>query len=235
MFLGIRKKYWGFLAATLALAGLMAFMHLSPVFALRRTTISGPLSDRIATGEAAAPGDGVNLFRFDKTELAGQLLAQANVEKVTLTLDMPHDLHAKINGFQPVALVMADRLSGLDDHARLIPYDPFWADKDLPVMTGLTCPRLFAAPDDYRIAEVIDGLVLVREEIPALYRQIAEVDFSDDACLTIFLTTGDERYIATSRDFAAQLLKLDMMRSYLGPGDGGWYDLQYGGVVIKRR
>ncbi len=234
MFLGIRKKYWAYLGVTLLLAGMMVFLQASPWFAIKTVSASGPyaatarqVADRCLTGTQ-------NIFRYQKAELAQQMLTEKHIEKVALSVRSFSDLQATVNRFEPVALVMSEKLYGLDRFCRLLPYDNSWEKVDLPILTGLPKAALFASPGDYRIADVVIGLVAINNEIPDLFRQIAEIDFSDNVYVSVYLTTGNNRYLAGACDFTAQLIKLDVVSRTVARSDDGSYNLMYDGVVIKQ-
>ena len=235
MFLGIRKKYWIFLGLTALMAGLTAFLQTSPVFAVREARVQGPFAEQLdmSSGELTPPG--CNLFLLDREAMAENMLKHEQVDNVRLSLRLPGGINAQINRFEPAALVMADRLYGLDCHCRLIPYDPAWKEIDRPILTGLKFHRLFRAADDYRVAEVLAGLMKIKDKVPDLYRQIAEIDFSDRVYITVYLTTKTHRYLAASRDFTTQLIKLDAFSRAISGSDDGCYNLVYDGVVIKQR
>jgi hypothetical protein len=116
-----------------------------------------------------------------------------------------------------------------------IPFDSSWEDIDLPVLTGLKFDRLFAAPNDFRVAGVISGLLKIQQYLPELHRQIAEIDFSDRVYVIIHLTTGSERFLAHSRDFVTQLGKLDAVVNSGTRSDGGCYNLTYERVIIREK
>ncbi len=235
MFLGIRKKYWLFLAATASIAGLLVFVNFSPLFAVRRIQTTGPLANRISAATHAADSSAGSVFRFDRDQLAKQLLTSNRVENVTVSLDLPHTISATVNEFQPVALLLSGSLYGLDRFCRVIPVDSTWESIDLPVLTGLKFDRVFAAPNDFRVAGIIAGLMEIKENSPNLHRQIAEIDFSDRVYVIIHLTTGSERFLAHSRDFATQLAKLDAVVNSGTRSDGGCYNLTYDNVVIREK
>jgi len=235
MFLGIRKKYWMALGLTTLLASLTVFLQISPVFAVRDARVQGPFAEKLEKASGELVRTGGNLFRFDRQAMAEKMLKHEQVANVRLSLRPPNSIAARINHFEPAALVMTDCLYGLDRHCRLIPYDTAWEEIDLPIMTGLIFRRLFRAPDDYRIAEVLAGLLAIKDEMPDLYRQIAEIDFSDRVYVSIYLTPGTSRYLASSRDFTAQLIKLDAVNRTVAQSDDGCYNLVYNGVVIKQR
>jgi cell division septal protein FtsQ len=232
---GIRKKYWWYLAATVMMTGLMAFVQLSPVFAVRRTEIRGPFAEKLDKYSNECLRSGENLFRLDRKALAGQMLTSDKVEKVYLSYSLPHGLCAEVNRFDPAALVLIDGLYGLDCHCRLLPFDSAWKNIDLPILTGLKNCRLFKTPPDFRLAGVMSGLLEIKDNMPELYRQIAEINFSDNVYVSIYLTTGTDRYLATTRDFTAQLIKLDIARRTVTRSDNGCYNLSYDGLVIRQR
>lgn len=233
MFLGIRKKYWWFLLSTLTMVGLMIFLHLSPVFAVRQAELQGPYADKLDDISQDCAQSQENVFRLDKGKWAEMMLARENVENVRLSIRLPHSIKGEINRFDPAALIMTDRLYGLDRFYRLIPYDSTWDKIDLPLLTGLKINGLFRAPQDYRVADILSGLMEIKDEMPELYRQIAEIDFSDDVYVSIYLTTGTDRYLAGSRNFVAQLIKLDIVNRTVARSENGCYDLLYDGVVVK--
>lgn len=235
MFLGIRKKYWLFLAATVAISGILVFVNFSPLFAVRRIQTTGPLAERVSNSPTAAAHLNGTVFHFDRDRLARRLLASNRVENVSVSMDLPHTITATINDFQPVALLFRDLIYGIDRHCRVIPYDSDWETMDLPVLTGLKFDRIFSAPNDFRVAGVIAGFVEIQKRLPHLHRQIAEIDFSDRVYVIIHLTTGSECFLAHSRDFVSQLVKLDAVVNSGTRSDGGWYDLTYDNVVIKEK
>jgi cell division septal protein FtsQ len=235
MFLGIRKKYWWFLLSTLTLIGLMVFVHLSPLFAVCETRLTGPFAVKLGDISQDFIRTGENLFRFDRDILAESMLSTGDIENVWLSLSLPDGINVEVNRFEPAALLLSNKLYGLDQYCRLIPYDSAWDDVNLPVLTGISGRRLFRAPDDYRAAEVITALMHIKDEMPELYRRIAEIDFSDDVYVNIYLTTGTDRYLACSRGFASQLVKLDVVDRTVARSDGGCYNLLYDGVVIRQR
>ena len=232
MFLGIRRQYWWCLAASVMMIAGMLFLHTYSAFALKTSEVEGPLAEKIKLGGKLHPGE--NVFRIDTGHLADTLLKSQAIENVTLYLNLPSGLMAEINQFEPVALVLTDKLYGLDIYSRLIPFDSAWETINLPVMTGLKSGNLFVIPGDYRIAGVVKGLEAVKEEIPALYQQIAEIDFSQKECVKIFLSSGQETFLARSQDFRDQLLKLYAVREMAIAIDGGCYNLQFDDVVIKQ-
>lgn len=234
MFLGIRTRYWLFLAASLVLIAGMVYANMSPVFAVRQVICTGPFADRIDDDNVTALAIGVNIFRVDKSDLAGRLLVSDNIAGVCISASLPHGLCLDINRFDPAALVLFDgRMYGLDRHVRLIPFDNCWTDIDLPILTGLKIGRLFDAPPDFRVAEVLTGLQKAKDDYPDLYGRIAEVNFSDRVYLTIHLTTGSQRFLAISRGFEAQLIKLAAIGSIAARSDEGCYNLQYDDIVIR--
>lgn len=235
MFLGIRKKYWMLLGLAALLTGLMIFLQISPVFAVKGARVQGPFAEQFDKVSVEFIQPGKNLFRLDRKAMAEKMLGYDRVENVKISLDLPHVIAARINHFEPAALVMTDRLYGLDSHCQLIPFDTAWKEIDLPILTGLKFRRLFGAPDDYRVADVITGLSEIKDEMPDLYRQIAEINFSDHVYVSIYLTTGTDRYLASSRDFTAQLIKLDAVNRKVARSEDGCYNLVYNGVVIKQR
>jgi len=235
MFLGIRKKYWLILAVSAAIMGVMAFFDFAPFFAARHITVEGPFADRLGDGLDISRQGAISVFRYDRAALARDMLASKHIENVRVSLDLPHSIIAAVNQFRPEALVLSDALYGIDRYSRLLPYDSSWEHIDLPILTGLDCGRIYTAPRDFRVAEVIAGLVEIRGRLPRLYRQIAEIDFSDRVYVIIHLTTGSERYRAHSIDFATQLGKLSAVVNSGTRSDDGYYNLTYDGVVIKEQ
>lgn len=234
MFLGIRRQYWMCLLAAVVLCGLVAFVRLSPVFALQRTDVSGPCSKSLGDTPRWSRIEGQNLFGIDRAALADNLLRADSVALVSIHLTLPDGVWAEVNRFEPVALVLGEAVYGIDRHCRIIPYDTAWETVDLPVLTGLGPLRLFEPPRDFRVAAVVDGLETIAEEMPDLHRVIAEIDFSDRVHVQIYLTTSTARFLALSKDFAAQIFKLYAVRDQAVFHDGDSYNLQYDDVVIKQ-
>jgi cell division septal protein FtsQ len=235
MILGVRRHFWWLFAATLLLAAAAVFVRVSPIFAVKRSVLSGPLHEKAGAVSANCRLDRANLFAFDVNRFLNEVLAQDGIGRVTVTYAFPDGLRADINRFRPVALVFGRTLQGLDRHCRLIPYDSAWDDLNLPILTGLRPGRLFSAPDDFRLPEIVSGLAQVAAVHPALARRIAEIDFSDSLFVTIRVTTGPEIYQAAGHDFARQLYKLQAVSRLLDTPDDGLYRLQYDGLVIRKQ
>ncbi|MCP4567284.1 MAG: hypothetical protein GY841_06870 [FCB group bacterium] len=235
MFLGIRKKYWLYLAGSALLAGLVLFARLSPVFAWQRTTMSGPGTEYLKTAIDDYPGAGNNLFRLDKKELMAHCLTTRGIDNIHLSLKLPDGLELTSNRFEPAALVCADRMYALDKNCRLIPYDTGWGKVNLPILTGLKDCHLFKIPDDFRVAEVVRALQTLKDEMPELFRQIADIDFSDGVEICLHLTTCRSEFITTGDGFARQLFKLRAIGGLDNWSGGGRYNLQYDDVIIKER
>jgi len=115
----------------------------------------------------------------------------------------------------------------------VIPFDTAWEEMDLPVVTGLTVGRLFEVPPDFRVAGVIAGLDSARRSLPDLYRQIAELDFSDSLYIKIYMTTSAKKFLATSGDFILQLAKMRAINNLQNWSDSGYYNLLYDGVIVR--
>ena len=235
MFLGIRKKYWLYLAGSLLLIGLVMFTRLSPVFAWQQTTISGPGTEHLGAAIENYSDAGINLFRLDKKALLTECLTPDEIDNVHLNLNLPNGLELRANNFQPAAVVCTDRMYALDQNCRLIPYDTGWTEVNLPVLTGLKGCRLFEIPEDFRVAEVIGALKIIKDKMPELYRQIADIDFSDGVEIRLRLTTCRSEFVATGDGFARQLIKLLAIGGLDNWSGGGRYNLQYDGVIIKER
>ena len=235
MVLGIRKRYWSLLLLTLIMAGAAIFAQVSPIFAVRRARIVGPLAEKAVTASRVCLKDNANLFSMDKNRLLDEALSHDEIGNINLQLVFPNGLCAEVNRFEPVALVMGTALYGLDSICRLIPYDTAWNDVNYPVLTGLKAVRLFQAPRDFRLADVVRGLMLARSRRPELYRRLAEIDFSDPVLIGIYVTTGPEIYLATGRSFGAQLEKLYAVSRLLAAPDSACYHLQYDGLVIRKK
>lgn len=235
MFLGIRKKYWLYLAGSVLLVGLVLFARLSPVFAWQQTILSGPGTEYLKAAIDDYPGAGINLFRLDKKELMAQCLTPREIDNIHLSLNLPDGLELTSNRFEPAALVCADKMYALDKNCRLIPYDTGWGEVNLPILTGLNDCRLFEIPADFRVAEVVGALQTIKNEMPELYRQIADIDFSDGVEITLHLTTCHSEFIATGDGFARQLFKLRAIGGLNNWSGSGRYNLQYDDVIIKER
>jgi hypothetical protein len=233
MFLGIRKKYWVCLTIAVVIGGTVLFANISSVFAWKNIDYTGPRADVLNSKLGNIP-DETNIFRLNKNSLTDTIMTSVDIQKVTLNYNLPSGICADVNQFTPLAILAAEDLYGIDKFCRVIPYDTDWESKDVPVIAGIKKTRLFAQPNDFRIADVICGLKEIKENLPELFAQIAEIDFSSEIYLEIFLTTGQESYLAISRDFAAQLYKLHLFRETRLGAQGGQFNLQYAGVVIKK-
>ena len=135
---------------------------------------------------------------------------------------------------------MTDIISKLVDqigpgHMASTAYDTAWADVNLPVLSGLKSCRLFQRPRDFRVTDIIDGLLHIRERRPRLYFRIAEIDLSDPVYISISVTTGPEKYLATSRHFDRQLDKMHAVNRLLVAPDSACYHLHYDGLVIRKK
>lgn len=235
MFLGVRRGFWLLLWAALVLVGAVIFARVSPLMAVRRTVVAGPHADRLESVLRKRLVLEDNLFEIDKKRMLSDAMLQDEIGNVVLHFDWSRTIKAEVNHFEPVALVGETQLYGIDRKGRLIPYDTAWGQVDLPVLTGLKTRRLFETPPDFRVVEVIAGLDSTRLNLPGLYRQIAEIDFSDATYLTVYLTSNTSRFLAVSGGFGGQMMKLYAVSSREDWSDGVVYNLAFDDVVIKER
>lgn len=235
MFLGIRRKYWLYLNAAVLLAGLVLFLNLSPVFAWKRCNAHGPLSNKVEPVFADNITQNQNIFQIDIKNILATGLAKKEIEKIGVRLTLPDGITAEVNRFEPVALVAGgnENLMGIGCHCRLIPFDSEWADIDLPILSGLKLAGLFETPHDFRVAKVVKALNEIKKEAPKLYGQLAEIDFSDQVYLTLYLTSSKKRFRVMSNGLAGQILKLAAVGGVDDWSEGGCYNLIYDGLVIR--
>ncbi|MFH1698954.1 MAG: hypothetical protein ABIE07_00065 [Candidatus Zixiibacteriota bacterium] len=233
MFLGIRKKYWICLIITAVIGGSTIFANISSVFGWKAIEYLGPGVDALKPKLENAP-DETNIFRVNKSSMIETIMALDGIHNVALNYDLPSGIRAEVNRFRPLAMLASDDLYGIDRFCRVIPYDTTWESKDMPIITGLNTQRQFNQPDDFRMADVIHGLEEIKENSPELFAQIAEIDLSSKIYLEISLTTGHESYLAISEDLADQLYKLHLFRETGLGAQGGQFNLQYAGLVIKK-
>lgn len=235
MFLGIRKKYWYYLTSTVVMAAAVIFLNYSPLFALREVRYLGPDAERLKPVTESLLKKAGNLFSISGNSFVEDALEIKGVSKVSFKLALPDAIVAEVNRFQPVARVWngSDRMPGIDCHCRLVPYDQSWNEYDLPILTGLKVKKMFEAPDDYRLVEVIAALQSIKDEQSELYDRIAEVNFSDGVYLNIFLKTSAARYQAISHNLVGQLKKLPSASGLDNWAESGCYNLAYDNVVIR--
>ena len=235
MFLGIRKKYWYYLAGTLVMAATVIFVNYSPLFDLQEVRCQGPDAKRLKPVTEGLLNEAGNLFRLEGDSFLEKALEIKGISRVSFKLSPPHAIIAEVNRFEPVARVWngTDRMPGIDCYCRLVPYDQFWNEYDLPVLTGLKVGKMFEAPDDYRLMEVIAALQNIKDEQSELYNRIAEVNFSEGVYLNIFLKTSAAKYQAISHNLAGQLRKLPSASGLDNWAESGCYNLAYKDVVIR--
>ncbi len=234
MLFGVRTKFWWCLAATALLIGGVIFANVSSVFALQNCTVEGPLAEQLKASGIDSLQYGRNVFWLDSDAYMEKLLSFDRVDNVRLNLNLPTGISADINQFTPDALVLTNEVYGLDKSCRILPYDSLWQTKNLPVFTGLPKVSMFSVPNDYRVAEVLGGLLTIREELPELFNQIAELDFSDKTYIKIYVTTSTETFLARSHEFDNQLYKLQAIMEVAASDANAIYNLSYDGVVIKQ-
>lgn len=234
MFLGIRSKYWCYLGTSLLLIGMMMFAHFSPVFALRRFEVKGPLSEGKGLSEALVSDSSKNIFSLDKSDLARNILTDKKVGNVTVGINFPDGIVAQVNSFSPLALVLDKKLYGMDRQGRIVPYDYAWENIDLPVITGLKVGGLFSIPQDNRVWSVISGLNYASKSLPDLYAAISELDFSTSGQVMIYCQHDQSRFVASASDFALQLNHMWSILNLKNRPIGGCYDLQFDGMIIRR-
>ncbi len=234
MFLGIRSKYWYYLCTSFLLIGMMMFAHFSPVFALRRFEVKGPLSSGKNMSQILATDSSINIFSLDKSDLALNILTNKKVGNVNIGINFPDGIVAHVNSFAPLALVLDKKLYGMDQQGRIVPYDYAWENIDLPVITGLKVGQMFSIPQDNRIWSVISGLNYASKSLPDLYAAISELDFSQARQVMIYCQHDQSRFVASASGFAMQLDHMWSILNLKNRPIGGCYDLQYDGMIIRR-
>jgi hypothetical protein len=235
MILGVRKGYWLLLLMALTVVGAIIFAQVSPLFAVKGMAVAGPHADRFINVLRNRLLLEDNLFQLDKKRMLSDAMMQDDIGNVAFHFSWSGIINAEVNRFEPVALIGDKQMSGIDRRGRMIPFDIEWGQVDLPILTGLKIRRLFDVPGDYRVIEVLAGLDSTRTNLPDLYRQIAEIDFSDPTYLTVYLTSNTSRFLAVSRGFAQQMVKLYAVSGREDWSDGMVYNLAFDEVVIKER
>ncbi|NMC44822.1 MAG: hypothetical protein GYA46_12960 [candidate division Zixibacteria bacterium] len=235
MILGVRKGYWLLLALALMVVGAIVFAQVSPLFAVKGLAVAGPHAESFTSVLRNRLLLEDNLFQLDKQRILGEAMRQDDIGNIAFHFSWSGVINAEVNRFEPVALIGDREMAGIDRRGRMIPFDVEWGQVDLPILTGLKTRKLFEPPRDFRVMEVIAGLDSTRARMPAFYRQIAEVDFSDPTYLTVYLTSNTSRFLAVSRGFAQQMVKLYAVSGREDWCDGMVYNLAFDDVVIKER
>jgi len=224
------------LAATVILAAGMVFAQLSPVFALKRVELTGPLCENARVLMDDMVKEHPHILSLNQGNLVRKLLAQNGIDNVSLDWMVPDGLTAKVNCFAPAALVLTGdgTIKALDKFGRLIPFDHEWADFDCPVLSGLPEGKLFEPLADYRLAEVIAVLNVIRDQNPGLYAMLAEFNFSDPVFIKLRTTVSHSVFLVRSHCLANQLRRLEVVCRQEKWENRYVYDLTYKGKVIRK-
>lgn len=176
------------LATSAALVVLIVTLHVTDICRLQAVTLNGKTVPDFEKQYGLTAGEMVTSQPL--SELAEKLLADDEVRKIDIDVDLPGSVNITTNRFEPEALVLSERtgkLYGLESFGRVVPLVDDATDWERPLLVNCRVTDLYERCDDVRVPMVLSELAELHEENPDLYRLIAEVDLgaADHVVVTV--------------------------------------------------
>jgi hypothetical protein len=198
------KKF--LLAGSAALVIFIVTLHVTDVCRLDAVTLNGEVVPDFEKQYGLTAGAMVT--NQPLSDLADQLLADDEIRKIDIAVDLPGGVAITTNQFEPDALVLSERtgkLYGLEAFGRVVPLPDGDTDWERPLLVNARVAELYERCDDVRVPMVLDELAELREENPDLYRLVAEVDLAAADHVVVTVSGLPYTLWATGNRLAEQL------------------------------
>lgn len=216
------KILGGLAVAALAVWGLPRLLGDSEFFRVRRLEIRG-VEHLPATDVAEAlPLDSVASVFDDLSPIKAAAESIPGLDEVRVGRRLPGTIVVTVREVPPVALVMSrGRLRLVEEHGRVLPFDPSFSAPDLPVIRG--------APDSM----VTQLLARVREADPTFFGRVESAwRIGPDVALSV----EKQRYLFQPDSPAEVIRAVMLVEQDLTQRGRRWAELdgRFGGQVVVR-
>jgi cell division protein FtsQ len=187
-----------FLVLTLGLsissgaAGLAAWTRTAPLFKLSTIDVGGNrlIPSRLAL-EMVPVRRGTNIFAVDLDAIERALKQDPRIREVTIRRELPSKIIITIREREPIMLLSANQLYGVDQEGTVIPLSQEAGLQDLPVLTGVF-PEVQPGAG-YEYLGVQKGLEIrqaIAQVAPSLLDKVSEINVARPEAPIIYFVRG---------------------------------------------
>jgi hypothetical protein len=216
------KILGGLAVAALAVWGLPRLLGHSEFFRVRRLEIRGVEHLPAIDVAEALPLDSVASVFDDLSPIKAAAESIPGLDEVRVGRRLPGTIVVTVREVSPVALVMSrGRLRLVEEHGRVLPFDPSFSAPDLPVIRG--------APDSM----VTQLLARVREADPTFFGRVESAwRIGPDVALTV----DKQRYLFQPDSPAEVIQAVMLVEQDLTQRGRRWAELdgRFSGQVVVR-
>jgi hypothetical protein len=216
------KILGGLAVAALAVWGLPRLLGHSEFFRVRRLEIRGVEHLPAIDVAEALPLDSVASVFDDLSPIKAAAESIPGLDEVRVGRRLPGTIVVTVREVSPVALVMSrGRLRLVEEHGRVLPFDPSFSAPDLPVIRG--------APDSM----VTQLLARVREADPTFFGRVESAwRIGPDVALTV----DKQRYLFQPDSPAEVIRAVMLVEQDLTQRGRRWAELdgRFSGQVVVR-
>jgi cell division protein FtsQ len=205
-----------FLVLTLGLsisagaAGLTAWTRTAPLFELSTIDVGGNrlLPSQLAL-EMVPVRRGTNIFAVDLDAIERAMKQDPRIREVTIRRELPSKIIITIREREPVMLLSADQLYGVDQEGTVIPLNQEAGLQDLPVLTGIFPEVQPGAGHQYLgIQKGLEIRRAITQAAPSLLDKVSEINVARPEAPIIYFVRGGGMVRLGSGDLCVKLRRV---------------------------
>jgi len=210
-----------------------------PIFTVRRVAVDGARyinSEEII--KAADVEMGQNIFDVDIQVVSERLKSAFAAEDFTVFRSLPATITVSIHEKQPVALLNAERLIGVDKNGDPLPHIGADLVESLPIVTGIKHVRdLSDSTVKARLMKGLSMLETIKVEAPSTYQRISELHVATMNELGISLVDNGLEVIIGDRDWSRKIPIIDRVINEVTSRrkEVKAVDIRFGEVVVIKK
>ena len=198
-------------------AGLAALTRTAPMFRLSSIDVGGNhlVSSRRAL-QMVPVEEGTNIFAIDLEAMERTLEQDPRIRDVIIRRQLPSRIVITIEEREPVMLLIADQIYGIDEEGAVIPMGADGYLRDLPVLTGVF-PEIQPGSGAKHLG-IHRGLQIrsaIIEAAPSLIDKISEINVDHPETALLYLVQSGMQVRLGSGDLNTQLQRLWLVLSDL--------------------
>jgi len=160
--------------------------------------------------------EGTNIFAIDLEAMEKALEQDPSIRDVTIRRQLPSRIVITIEEREPVMLLIADQLYGVDQEGVVIPLGDEGFLRDLPVLTGIFPEIQPGSGAEYLgIHRGLEIRRAIAEVTPSLIDKVSEINVDHPETALLYLVQSGTQVKLGSRDLNTQLQRLWVVLSDL--------------------
>jgi cell division protein FtsQ len=198
------------LSVSTGAAGLASWTRTAPLFELSAIDVGGNrfVSSQIAL-EMIPVEKGTNIFAVDLEAIERAMERDPRIREATIRRQLPSKIVITIREREPVMLLSADELYGVDQEGTVIPLEKGQELEDIPVLTGIF-PEVQpgAGYEHLGIRRGLEIRQAILQVAPSLLDKISEINVARPEVPLLYLVQGGAQVRMGSGDLHAKFRRL---------------------------